>query len=386
MRLLFVKAFVFFFLSVFSLPIYSQPDSTRFGNAISFEASYVGDAVANMHGGIKTGATYLGLANFKLGFDTEKAGLWRGGLLLVNLGNTHGGEPSATLVGDFQGVSNIEAGDLTFLYELWYEQQVGQLLLTLGLQDLNASFAVCESAMLFTNSSFGIQSSIANNIPAPLFPLTALGANLHWQITPLSCWKIAIYDGLPDNVDSNPYNVRWKLNATDGALLVSELTRELSWLGNHKGYMKMGGYFHSHKSSIPVVDSDALPEQNYGFYLIADQEIRRRTDGSGCINFFLQLGVSPKKENCNNRYVGVGLTFKGFFPSRRKDEFGVALAYAGFHNATVGEETALECSYRVQLLRSIYLKPTMEYVIHPAGTDTWLSDALVGALRIGFAF
>lgn len=382
MRLLFLNAFVFISLS----SLYSQPDSTRFDNAISFEASYVGDVVANMHGGIKTGATYLGLANFKLGFDTEKAGLWRGGQLLVNAGNTHGGEPSATLVGDFQGVSNIEAGDLTFLYELWYQQQVGQLSLTLGLQDLNASFAVCESATLFTNSSFGIQSSIANNIPAPLFPLTALGADIHWQVTPSTCWQMAIYDGLPDNIDSNPYNVRWKLNATDGALLVSEGSRELSWLGNHKGYVKLGGYFHSHKSSHSVVASNALPEKNYGFYLIADQEIHRRTDGSGCISLFLQLGLSPKRENCNNRYVGVGLTFKGMVRSRLKDEFGVALAYAGFHNATVGEETALECSYRAQLLRAIYLKPTVEYVIHPAGTDVPLPDALVGALRFGLNF
>ena len=61
------------------------------------------------------------------GFDTEKANWWKGGQFFVNVGNTHGGEPSRVLVGDIQGVSNIEDGNLTFMYELWYKQKFGNL-------------------------------------------------------------------------------------------------------------------------------------------------------------------------------------------------------------------------------------------------------------------
>ncbi|MFZ4726571.1 MAG: carbohydrate porin, partial [Paludibacter sp.] len=151
-------------------------------SAFDYEASYLGDLVTNFHGGIKTGITYLGFANVKTGFNTQKANWWRGGLFIMNIGNTHGGEPSANLVGDFQGISNIEAGNHTFIYELWYKQHIGTVDFTVGLQDLNANFAASKNGALYTNSSFGIQSSISDNISIPVFPLTALGVNLNWKI------------------------------------------------------------------------------------------------------------------------------------------------------------------------------------------------------------
>jgi len=102
----------------------SQELETVKETPFKFNASYIGDIVSNFRGGIRTGTTYLGLANIKAGFNTETANWWKGGRMFVNIGNTHGGEPSATLVGDFQGISNIEAGNLSFLYELWYKQKL----------------------------------------------------------------------------------------------------------------------------------------------------------------------------------------------------------------------------------------------------------------------
>ena len=154
-----------------SVILKSNQPSLRFG------AFYTGDLVSNVSGGIQRGTTYLGLANIVAGFDTEKANWWKGGELFVNIGNTHGGEPSKNLVGDIQGVSNIEAGNLTFMYELWFKQRFGNFEIGLGLQDLNVDFASSENGALFTNSSFGIHSSIADNVTSPIFPLTALGLN-----------------------------------------------------------------------------------------------------------------------------------------------------------------------------------------------------------------
>ena len=42
-----------------------------------------------------------------IGFDTEKANFWKGGELFINAANTHGGEPSASFIGDYQVASNI---------------------------------------------------------------------------------------------------------------------------------------------------------------------------------------------------------------------------------------------------------------------------------------
>ncbi len=90
-----------------------------------FGASYTGDVVSNFSGGIKRGTNYLGFATLQAGFDTQKAGWWKGGESFVKLANTHGDEPSATLIGNFQGVSNIEAGNITWLYEFWADSVSG---------------------------------------------------------------------------------------------------------------------------------------------------------------------------------------------------------------------------------------------------------------------
>ena len=52
-------------------------DSTDHGPLISAGFRYTGDLVSNLSGGIRKGATYLGLANVSLEFNPEKAGLWQ---------------------------------------------------------------------------------------------------------------------------------------------------------------------------------------------------------------------------------------------------------------------------------------------------------------------
>ena len=113
MKLIYKSTFIVAFAAnIITGGVYAQNNNEEVvvNSPFSYEASYTGDLVSNFKGGIKTGTAYLGLANLKAGFDTEKARWWKGGQLFVNVGNTHGGEPSATLVGDFQGISNIEAG------------------------------------------------------------------------------------------------------------------------------------------------------------------------------------------------------------------------------------------------------------------------------------
>ncbi|MDD4968739.1 MAG: carbohydrate porin [Paludibacter sp.] len=341
---------------------------------VKLNASYIGDVVSNFSGGIKTGTNYLGLANLKAGFNTETANWWKGGKMFVNVGNTHGGEPSATLVGDFQGVSNIEAGNLSFLYELWYKQKLGKLEMTVGLQDLNADFATNENGSIFTNSSFGIQSSIADNVDSPIFPLTALGANVKWNVSDTFTWGAAIFDGTPDDFESNPYNTKWKLSKNQGFLAVTEFQVRKSLFQEMTGNYKFGVYYHQHNDTI------AVEQQNGGFYFVGDQQISNK------LFVFSQIGISPKKMNKNNRYLSLGLNYKGPFDKRPNDQAGIALAYAGIDGNKVGSETALELSYQFVVTKNIYLRPDIQYIINPAGTEAKLKNALVGFLRFGVDF
>ncbi|MBP1663029.1 MAG: Carbohydrate-selective porin OprB [Bacteroidetes bacterium] len=248
MRLINKSVFAAVLISIFSITGLSaqEADTVKNSSPFTFEASYIGDLVSNFSGGIKTGTTYLGLANIKTGFDTEKANWWKGGEFFINVGNTHGGEPSANLVGDFQGVSNIEAGNLTFMYELWYRQTLGKFDITVGLQDLNANFAVSEYGGLFTNSSFGIHSSIADNISSPIFPLTALGTILQYKISDTFNWQAAFFDGTPDDFETNPYNIQWKLGKDQGLLAVTEFQVGKSLIQDREAVYKLGAYYHKH--------------------------------------------------------------------------------------------------------------------------------------------
>ena len=361
-------------LSLNARNTFSQEMENSKVSPLKFNASYVGDIVSNFSGGIKKGTTYLGLANLKAGFDTETASWWKGGRLFVNIGNTHGGEPSSTLVGDFQGVSNIEAGNLSFLYELWYRQNLGKIDITLGLQDLNADFAVNDDGAMFTNSSFGIHSSIADNVAPPIFPLTALGANVKWNISDTFLWEAAVFDGTPDDFKTNPYNTEWKLSKNQGYLAVMELQIKKSLLSGKTGNYKAGVYYHQHNDTI------ALEQKNGGFYFVGDQQI------SDKLYIFSQIGLCPKKMNKNNRYLSLGLNCKGLIETRKNDQFGIAIAYAGIHDSKVGSEIAIEMTYKFELTKNIYMRPDIQYIINPAGTDVKLQNDLVGFIRFGVDF
>ena len=361
-------------LSLNARNTFSQEMENSKVSPFKFNASYVGDVVSNFSGGIKKGTTYLGLANLKAGFDTETASWWKGGRLFVNIGNTHGGEPSSTLVGDFQGVSNIEAGNLSFLYELWYRQNLGKIDITLGLQDLNADFAVNDDGAMFTNSSFGIHSSIADNVAPPIFPLTALGANVKWNISDTFLWEAAVFDGTPDDFKTNPYNTEWKLSKNQGYLAVMELQVKKSLLSGKTGNYKVGVYYHQHNDTI------ALEQKNGGLYFVGDQQI------SDKLYIFSQIGLCPKKMNKNNRYLSLGLNCKGLIETRKNDQFGIAIAYAGIHDSKVGSETAIEMTYKFELTKNIYMRPDIQYIINPAGTDVKLQNDLVGFIRLGVDF
>lgn len=359
-----------------SLKAQQNPDSIA--KPFYIEGSYIGDLVSNLSGGIKKETTYLGLANLKAGVNTQAAGWWKGGEFRINAANTHGGTPSESFVGDFQGVSNIEAGNLTFMYELWYRQTIGNFSFTIGLQDLNANFAITDNGALFTNSSFGIHPSIADNIPSPIFPLTALGAMLQYNYKDKLIWQAAIFDGIPDDFENNPYNTNWNLSGNDGYLAVTEIQVLHSLIHGYDGSYKFGAYFHQH------CDSTTKEQKNKGFYFVGDQMVHRTLNGG--ISLFSQVGLSPKHENKNNYYLSLGVNIKGISQKRSKDEAGVAIAYAGFGQGTRRNETAVELTYLFSANENIRLKPDLQYIIHPAGTETNLPNALVGSLRIELDF
>ncbi len=234
-------------------------------NPFSFEGAYVGDAYYNMTGGLKTGGGFMGIGNIKIGFDTEKARLWRGGSFFVNGASIHGKSLTDNYLGDMHVASNIDAGEHAYLHELWFRQQLGRVSLTLGLQDLNAEFMVGEGAGEFVNSSFGVPPVIGTGIPVPIFPLTGLGLSARWDINDRWAVQAALFDGNQTAFEHNPHNIHWDFGKDDGVFTIGEI--------HYNGRFKLGAYYHS-------------ADDNYGFYALADQPV---TDRLGLFGQFADL-------------------------------------------------------------------------------------------------
>lgn len=358
-----------------------EQETVKKDSPFEFEASYVGEGVANLSGGINTGVAYLGMANIHLGFDTEKAKAWKGGFFFANLANTHGDSPSGKLIGDFQVASNIEAGNHTYIQELWYAQQIANVKITIGLQDLNAELANSEHGALYRNSSFGIHSTISDNIPAPIFPLTSPGITISWDFSQKWSWRAAVYDGSPVEFERNPYNLSWDIGKHDGVLLITEFQKE-GTKEKLKGTYKLGAYYHNHQLTEEEI-ADGFSKENFGFYGVVDQMILERKEGQG-IALFAQASFSPNEQNEHSCYIGGGVNCYGI-GKRESDVFGFGVAHAEFRKGKK-PETTLELTYKATLGENLYLQPDFQYIIHPGGTGDALKNASVASLRFGLNF
>lgn len=367
-------------LTYFTSQAFAQDGPDKKQDAVALGASYTGDNVNNLRGGIKTGSCYLGLAHLYINIDTKNAGLWKGGHIYLNTTNTHGASPSAEYIGDLQTASNIEAGNHTFFQELWYKQVIGKVELTAGLQDLNVQFANTDNGALYLNSSFGILPTISANIPAPIYPLTALGFSGKWTISDDFSWNSAIYDGNPFDFDRNPYNLNWKINPNDGLLAITEVQYTHQYKDLPATY-KIGLYSHNHWFSSRSQTVDSVPENNYGFYVIGDKMFWKRDSKS--LSTFLQFGFGPSRYNQNYMYIGTGLNYQGL-RKNKNDVIGLAVATARLKGA-VSYETTFELTYKTDLSQKIYIQPDVQYIINPAGLGNKLGNSLEFTLRLGLA-
>jgi len=369
-RLFLPCVFLFVFFIIDKLHLYAESS-----NPFTYQLSYVGDMLYTTSKGMQQKTTYLGLANFIIGFDTQIAKIWQGGTFCINLANMHGGEPSKDLIKDFQGITNIEAGNHTILYELWYRQSIASNSITIGLQDMNTTFMTNDMANSFINSSFALQPTLSKNIPAPIYPLTTPGFIFNWSVTPSANCKIALYNGTPEPFEKNPHNIKWIFNRRNGWLFISEFDKTESFLHEMKGNYKIGFYFHQSENI------QFSKKSNYGIYVIINQQLIKTKTSS--IAFFSQFGIAPQKTNMNSNFLSIGITSNGFWNFRPNDEIGIGCAYAALHVNQVKYETALEAFYSVHLNKILYIKPDIQYIIHPSGDNQYLSNALVGIVRFG---
>ena len=352
-------------------------------NDFEVSAQYIGESFSNFKGGIRSGQTYLGLIDFGLSFNTSDIGLWKNGKFSALIENTHGGSPTGDYIGDLQVASNIENGDHTYLYELWYMHTFSKLAIKFGLMDLNADFHVSEVGALFLNSSLGTMPTVSLNMPVPIFPMTALGVFMQYKVSDNFKTIAGIWDGDPGDFESNPYNIKWTLNNRDGFLYVLETQYRLN-----KGTIKLGGLYHSGEFE-DIADPMQTQNGNLELHLITDYTLIDKPKGTkGKLDAFLQLGYLPNKDiNAYPFYLGAGFNLTGIFNKNADDVLGLGIASVITSKTLTNitpemkwNETAIELTYYIPLTNNIAIQPDLQYIVNP-GTTTRIDNAFTGFLR-----
>ena len=367
--------------------------------------SYTGELVRDAVGGTRRGSAFVGAAGVQVTLRLGRLLGWHGAQLFVFALGTHGGAPSE-LVGDVQGVSNLEAPAGLKLEEAWLQQNLldNRLSWLVGRYDLNTEFYRLQSAALFMNSSFGIGPELAQSgVGGPsIFPNTAVGTRVDFKPSRNLAWRAALLDGVP--VDRPGEGIRL-FAPGDGALLVGEVAllhrpdtagvprQRRFGIGRGRarpygGKLAIGAWYYTARFSDLV---DTLPNGasvqhrgSGGAYLIGDLTVRSLTA-------FAQLGLGDGRVNQIGGYLGGGFTLTAPFASRAQDALGLAVAAArnGSHyeraqtaaGGTAAGETSVELTYLAQLGSWLTVQPDLQYVIHPGGTRA-TRNAVVPGLRV----
>lgn len=362
---------------------------------VNFEFIYTGEVRANASGGLERGGKYLDNIDLTLTLDLEKLVHWKGASLFVyGLGN-QGGSPSA-LVGDAQGVSNIDFPDTWRLYEIYLEQKLwGETLsLLVGVHDLNADFDAIQTASLFLNSSHGIGPDFSQtgvNGPS-VAPVAGLAFRAIIKPTPYLYFQTGVFEGIPGdpNKPESPFHVSF--DSGEGALLVNEfgfLPGELKEGGRYGKFALGGWYYTAGADDLMDLDTNGDPVQrsNFGFYGFGEYQVYQEEGDQG-LNVFARIGYANPKINPIMVYIGSGAVYTGLFPTRDEDQLGFAIATAinGGHYKTAAApvgtaEVNFELTYRAQLTPWFALQPDIQYVIHPG-----MSPGVGNSFNLGSRF
>ncbi len=390
------------YLTLLSWPATTTGQSTVSG--LNWSVDYTADYVSNFSGGLARGGVYLG--NLDVIIELDGAQIWglEGNSVFLYGLNNHGGSPGS-LVGDAQGLDNIEAPAAWRLYEAWIEQTFGSSKFSLlaGLYDLNSEFDVIDSGGLFINSSHGIGldlSQSGQNGPS-IFPVTSLGLRLRWTPRPDIYIQAVVMDGVPGDPERPKNNIpHW--DKSDGLLLVAEAgyIRVPHGAGvrrfDDNGYsFKVAlGYWQNTSEIPPLLAGDGATNQ--GAYVLIDKSILRESDsGIQGMNMFFRFGVAESSLNRFGSYVGGGVVYSGLFNGRGDDQigFGVAVGTNGdpFRNAAKNHgvatdlrETGFEFAYQAVISESASVQIDLQYIINPDMNPS-TNNAFAGIMRWVFS-
>ena len=396
---------------------------------ITLEVTETLELWGNVAGGLRRGATVMGVGKAGLTFDLEKLVQWPGAKIVVNAYQIHGRGLSANYVGNLLTVSNIEAERSTRLNDFYIEQSLFDegLNVRVGQFAADEEFMTSDVAATFINSTFGWPGIFGLDLPGggPAYPFATPGVRVRYAPAPEFSIQGAVFNGNPLGRRGDPGGTEFPMTGTFAIIEAAISTAPAAGGPGLGGNFKFGAWSNSlrfddlHYDTLGLSLADpagsGIPRShrgNYGLYAVADHALYR-TPGTeaGGLSGFLRFATVPRQDRSPVYvYLDAGLTWKGTFPGRDDDVVGLAFAWANLSNTLGGldrdriffsgitqpiqsAEMALELTYQAPITPWLSIQPDFQYIIRPGGNApdprnpaTPLKNAVVLGLRTAITF
>jgi len=372
-----------------------------------FSLIYIGEGLANISGGMRTGAIYTGRLDLGTTIDLEKVMGWTGATFHANMFQIHGDGLSRSYIGNLMLVSGVEALPATRLYEFWVEQKLlgGKLAVRIGQQASDIEFIDSSYDDIFVNSALGWPGHAGINLPSggPSPPLSVMGIRLKAELSEQLTAYLALFNGdsappgPEDPQIKNPHGLLFRVS--DPPWWIAQLKYKFD-LGASKlpGTITGGGWYHMKSFADQRTSADGLSladpnsngetawrRRNPGLFMVYEQLLMRAAPGSDKgIAFFMRASASPSDRNLVSSYIDGGFLFSGFSDRHPNDKFGIAATYArisdraraldrdtAFFTGTPypirDYEAILEITYQHEVKPGFLLQPVFQYIAHPGG-------------------
>jgi porin len=372
-----------------------------------FSMTYIGEGLANVSGGMRTGAIYTGRLDLGTTIDLEKVAGWTGATFHANMFQIHGDGLSRSYIGNLMLVSGVEALPATRLYEFWIEQKLagGKLAVRVGQQASDIEFIDSSYDDIFVNSALGWPGHAGINLPSggPSPPLSVMGIRLKAELSDRITAYLALFNGdaappgPEDPQIKNPHGLLFRVS--DPPWWIGQLKYKFE-VGESQlpATITGGGWYHMKSftdqrfsaDGLSLADANSSGEaiwhrRNPGVFMVYEQLLMRAAPGlDKGIAFFLRASASPSDRNLVSEYIDGGFLFTGFSETHPNDKFGIAATYArisdraraldrdtqfftGAPYPVRDYEAILEITYQHEVKPGFLLQPVFQYIAHPAG-------------------
>ncbi len=347
---------------------------------VDLEIAYLLDTSVVVEGGARRGTAGRSLVDLNLTFDLERLLSVTGTTLFVDLHHLRGRNGSDD-VGDLQGISNIDGEPVTELAEAWVESRLAadRVRLKAGKVDANTEFAYAAAAGDLLHASAGVTPTI---VGLPTYPDPAWSVNLFVYPTAASYAGIALYDG------SSVTGAATGTHAPDWGFAGDRFWIGEAGVARHRARLGVGLWHHT--GFLPRFDGTTTSGTT-GAYGVAESRVWQPTDdteeGRG-LSCFLLVGWADDAVAEVGRHLTLGGRWAGPWAGRPNDAAAAMLSFADLSDAKgapfVGDETAVELTYRLQITPFLAIQPDLQWIRHPSG-DPPLDDATVVSVRLAVA-